>query len=352
MRILVTGHNGYIGSVMAPLLLEEGHDVEGVDSYFYGEDCTFGKGPPVIPALTKDVRDLQASDLDGFDAVIHLAALSNDSIGDLNPDWTYAINHAASVRLARLAKKAGVGLFLFSSSCSLYGVARETMLTEEAEFNPVTPYAASKVMVERDVSKLADDNFSPVFLRNATAYGVSPRLRCDLVLNNLVGWALCTGSIMIMSDGTPWRPIVHIEDISRAFLAVLGAPRNLVHNQAFNVGSTNENYRVRDLAEIVKDLVPDCRIEYAEGAGPDPRSYRVDCSKLARTLPDFQPKWDARLGAAELCQAYERIGMTMEEFQGSRYNRVIRIKDLLATGHLDDTLRWASQIKMGEPTRS
>ena len=255
MRVLVTGHNGYIGTVMVPMLQAEGHEVVGLDSYLF-EQCTFGEDLPDIPAMRKDVRDVQASDLEGFDAIIHLAGLSNDPLGDLNPRLTYEINHAASVRLARLAKEVGITRFLFSSSCSTYGAAGDQMLNEEAEFNPVTPYGHSKVLVEQDVSKLADSKFSPTFLRNATAYGVSPRLRFDLVLNNLVAWAFTTGRVYIKSDGTPWRPIVHIEDIAQAFIVVLHAPRELVHNQAFNVGLSKENYRIRELAEIVEETVP------------------------------------------------------------------------------------------------
>jgi nucleoside-diphosphate-sugar epimerase len=281
MRTLVTGHNGYIGSVLAPLIAAAGHDVVGLDTYLF-EDCSLGEDTVRIESLRCDVRDVRATDLAGFDAIIHLAALSNDPLGNVNPQCTYDINHLASVRLARLAKQAGVPRFLFASSCSLYGVAGDALLTEDAAFNPITPYGESKVRVELDVAKLADDRFSPTFLRNATAYGVSPRLRADIVVNNLVGVAYTTGEVLIQSDGTPWRPLVHIEDIARAFLAVLEAPREVVHNEAFNVGRTEENYRVRDLAEMVQEIVPGSRVRYAEGGGPDPRCYRVDCGKLAR----------------------------------------------------------------------
>jgi nucleoside-diphosphate-sugar epimerase len=305
------------------------------------EACTFGKnGMREIPEMRQDIRDAVADDLRGFDAVIHLAGLCNDPLGDLNPELTYDINHRASVRLARLAKDVGVSRFIFSSSCSNYGAGGEEMLTEESPFNPVTPYGKSKVMVEQDVSKLADDKFSPTFLRNATAFGASPRLRFDLVLNNLTAWALTTGRIYMKSDGTPWRPIVHIADISRAFIAVLSAPRELVHNQAFNVGRNEDNYRVRELAGIVKETVPDCRIDYADGAGPDKRCYRVDCSKIMRMLPEFKPQWSARSGARELHSAYLQVGLTVEEFEGERYKRLGQIQKLLREGQIDASLRW------------
>src|SRR5262249_46530185 len=275
--------------------------------------------------------------------VIHLAGLSNDPLGDLNPSLTLEINHAASVQLAKLAKKAGVARFLFSSSCSIYGAARpEELLDEQAEFRPVTPYGRSKVLVEEDVAKLADSNFSPTFLRNATAYGVSPRLRFDLVLNNLVAWAYTTNRIYIKSDGTPWRPIVHIEDISRAFIAVLRAPRELVHNQAFNVGRSDENYQIRDLANIVKETVPGCEIEYAPGGAPDKRCYRVDFSKIARMLPDFQPRWTARLGAEHLVKTYRATGLDFADFEGPKFNRIDHIKMLLSKGIVDSSLRRTS----------
>jgi len=257
----------------------------------------------------------------------------------LNPELTSEINHLASVRLAQFAKKRGVQRYIFSSSCSNYGAAGEKMLNEESGFNPVTPYAVAKVRVEQDVAQLADSDFSPTFLRNATAYGVSPRIRFDLVLNNLVAWAYTTGLVYIKSDGTPWRPIVHIEDISRAFIAVLHAPRESVHNQAFNVGINGENYRIRELADIVNEIVPDCRIEYANDGGPDKRCYRVDCNKLSWTLPEFKPRWDARKGAQELYETYKRIGLTLEEFEGPKYQRIGHIKYLLSHGYLDNTLR-------------
>jgi nucleoside-diphosphate-sugar epimerase len=337
MRVLVTGHHGYIGSVMVKVLVNAGHTVTGLDTYLY-EGCTFGDEGLSVPAIRKDLRDVEPSDFTGFDAVIHLAALSNDPLGCLNESCTYDINHLASVRLAQAAKKAGVPRFLFASSCSLYGAAGDQMLNEEAAFNPVTAYGTSKVLVEADVSLLADDTFSPTYLRNATAYGVSPRLRADIVVNNLVGVACTTGEIVVQSDGTPWRPLVHIEDISRAFLAVLEAPRALVHNQAFNVGSSAENYQIRDVVEIVRSVVPGSTVRYLEGGGPDPRCYRVDCGKLSRTLPGFKTIWDVRRGATELYDAYRRHGLTAAMF--SKFTRINRIQELMAAGRLDGSLCW------------
>jgi nucleoside-diphosphate-sugar epimerase len=342
MKVLLTGSLGYIGTILAPMLVEEGHKVVGLDSDLY-EQCTFGKTLPDIPCVKADIRDVDAAVVEGFDAILHLAALSNDPLGDLNPQLTYEINHEASVRLAKLAKRVGITRFIFSSSCSNYGAAGDDMLSEESAFNPVTPYGIAKVRVEQDVAKLADANFSPTFLRNATAYGVSPRLRFDLVLNNLVAWAYTTGRVYLKSDGTPWRPIVHIADISRAFIAVLHAPREAVHNQAFNVGINSENYRIREIAEIVKETVPGCRLEIANDAGPDKRCYRVDCSKIAQALPAFKPQWNARKGAQELYEAYQHSGLTLEEFEGPKYQRVGHIKHLLKTGRLDETLRWRKQ---------
>ena len=337
MRVLVTGHHGYIGSVMVDVLANAGHAVTGLDTYLY-EGCTFGDERLRVPAIRKDVRDVTASDLRGFDAVIHLAALSNDPLGCLNEQCTFDINHVASVHLAQAARKAGVPRFLFASSCSLYGAAGDEMLTEEAAFNPVTAYGSSKVLVEADLAKLADETFSPTYLRNATAYGLSPRLRADIVVNNLVGVACTTGEIVVQSDGTPWRPLVHIEDISRAFLAVLEAPRATIHNEAFNVGSSTENYQIRDVVEIVRTVVPGSTVRYVEGGGPDPRCYRVDCGKLSRTLPGFKTDWDVRRGATELYDAYMRHGLTRDMF--SKFMRINRIQELLATGRLDASLCW------------
>ncbi|MEE8523941.1 MAG: SDR family oxidoreductase, partial [Thermoanaerobaculia bacterium] len=334
MKILLTGHDGYIGSVMVPMLRAAGHDLVGFDTDFF-EPCSL-KGQPVpepIATLKKDLRGVAAGDLEGFDAVVHLAGLSNDPLGNLDGELTYDINDRASLELARFAKEAGVRRFVFSSSCSTYGATSgDDFLDEEAEFHPVTPYAVSKVRLEQQLSELADDDFSPTYLRNATAYGVSPRLRVDLVLNSLVGYAVTTGEVHILSDGTPWRPLVHVEDICRAFLAVLAAPREVVHDQAFNVGRSDENYRIRDLAEIVAETVPGCRITYAPGGGPDTRCYRVDCGKIVRVLTDFQPQWDAKKGAAELYRAYLEAGLTEEDFLGPRFVRLKRIEELQQDG--------------------
>jgi nucleoside-diphosphate-sugar epimerase len=341
MKVLVTGHTGYVGAVLVPMLLGTKHEVTGLDADIFA-GCDFNASPVDVSALRKDIRDVAGEDLEGFDAVIHLAALSNDPLSDLNPQLTYEINHRASVRLAECAKVAGVPRFLFSSSCSLYGLsAGADYLAEDASFNPVTAYGESKVLVERDVSGLADDKFSPTYLRNATAYGVSPRLRADLVVNNLVGFAFTTGEVLIASDGTPWRPLVHVEDIARAFIAVLQAPRERVHNQAFNVGRTEENYQIRDVASMVEEIVPNSRVKYAEGGGPDLRCYRVNCDKIARVLPEFQPQWTVRRGIEQLYAAFKARALTFEEFTGSRYTRIKRIRFLQSSGRLDPSLRWS-----------
>jgi nucleoside-diphosphate-sugar epimerase len=285
------------------------------------------------------VRDVELGDLRGFDAVIHLAAISNDPVGDLAPDTTYEINHRAASRLAGLAKQAGVERFLFSSSCSLYGAAGDDYLDESAAFNPVTPYGESKIFAEDDMRALADDDFSPTYLRNATAYGLSARLRGDLVVNNLTAYAFTTGQVLLKSDGTPWRPLVHIEDISRAFLAILEAPRELVHDEAFNVGRTEENYRIRDVGAIVEDVVPGSVVTYADGASPDIRNYRVDCDKLAKTLPAFQPQWTVRRSVEELYDAFLRHGLELDDFLSRRFMRIKHVREMQEEGALDERLR-------------
>jgi nucleoside-diphosphate-sugar epimerase len=340
MKVLVTGHQGYIGSVMVPLLLEAGHEVVGLDTGLY-EACSFGDRRREVAGVRLDIRDVEPRHLAGFEAVIHLAALSNDPLGDLDPQLTYDINHRASVRLARAAREAGAERFLFASSCSLYGASgSDAPLTEEAPFNPVTPYGESKILVERDVAALATDGFSPVFFRNATAYGASPYLRVDIMVNNLVGYAVTTGEVLIKSDGSPWRPLVHVEDICRAFVAALAADRWRTHNQAFNVGLSEENFRVREVADMVESVVTGSRVEYADGASPDARDYRVDFGKIQRVLPEFRPRWTVRKGVEELYEAYRRYDMTADQFLGGRHVRLAEIKRLQGQARLDDQLRW------------
>jgi nucleoside-diphosphate-sugar epimerase len=322
-------------------LLERDHEVTGLDSDLF-RACTFDGELATIPEMIGDVRDVEAENVKGFDAIIHLAGLSNDPLGDYNPGLTEDINHLGSVRLARLAKEAGVSRFLFASSCSNYGGGGQDFLDENARFNPVTPYGVSKVEVERDVGILTDDNFSPTFLRASTAYGMSPRIRFDLVVNNLTAWAFTTGEVYLKSDGSPWRPLVHVEDICRAYISILESDRDLVHGKAFNIGTTSENYQIREVAEIVHDIVPNCEIGFAEGAEPDLRCYRVDCNLLSRTVHGFKPQWTVRRGVEQLLEAYQRVGLTLDDFEGPRFKRIAHVKQLLDEGRLDNTLRWTS----------
>jgi nucleoside-diphosphate-sugar epimerase len=352
VRVLVTGHRGYIGAVLVPVFLEAGHEVAGLDSDLY-RGCTFGpeEALAAVPEVRKDLRDVERAELDGFDAVVHLAALSNDPLGDLDPGVTLEINHQASVRLASLAREAGVERFLFSSSCSNYGASGGgELLDEDAELRPVTPYGVSKVLVERDVGAMAGDRFSPTFLRSATAYGVSPRLRFDVVLNNLAAWAHTTGRVVLQSDGMQWRPVVHVQDIARAFLAVLEAPRESVHGRAFNVGSTYENYRIRDLAELVGEMAPGSHVELAEGASMDTRNYRVRCDRIREAVPGFGTRWTAAEGAAQLLEAYRAEGVTAADFEGPRFQRVGRVRQLLAEGVLDSRLRFEARARSARPS--
>jgi len=346
MRVLVTGHEGYLGSVLVPRLLSAGHEVVGLDTGLFA-DCIIGPAPEAVPALRVDLRDVTTEHLAEVapDAVMHLAALCNDPLGDLDPELTYEVNHRSTVRLAKAAKAAGVSRFLFSSSCSLYGAGTDdTPLDENAAFAPLTPYGESKIRSEQDLVGLAGDDFSPIFLRNSTAYGFSPRLRGDLVVNDLVGHALIAGEVGLRSNGMAWRPLVHADDIASAFIALLEAPRETVHARAFNVGDSAENYLIRDVAELVREVVGGT-VTFAEGAGADARNYRVSCERIAREVPTFRPQWTLRKGIEQLAEAYERHGLQLSDLFGERHQRLKRINALQAAGRIDGTLRWTEPAR-------
>ena len=344
MRVLVTGHLGFIGTALVPEFLAAGHDVIGLDTDLY-RACTFGDASalPSVPTVARDLRDVRADDLAGIDAVVHLAALSNDPLGDLDPTLTFDINHAATIALARAAREAGVARFLFSSSCSNYGAAGGALLDETSPLRPVTAYGESKVRVEADLGQLAADDYVVVSLRNATAYGVSPRLRCDVALNNLAAWAFTTTSVRLKSDGTPWRPLVHIRDIAQAFLLALNAPVADVNGKAFNVGATQANHQIRELAEVVAGVVPGCEVELASDASPDTRNYRVNCDLFARTV-GFRTEWDIERGAHELYDAFRSVGLTLAEVEGPRFQRIAQIRALLEQGTIGPDLRFGVPV--------
>jgi nucleoside-diphosphate-sugar epimerase len=344
MRVVVAGDGGYIGAVLAPLLRNAGHQVDGFDLGLY-DGCDFGQGGPLTPVerIGSDIREADQVKLEGYDAVICLAALSNDPLGHLNPEATYSVNLEGTIRLAEAAKNAGIERFLFSSSCSLYGAAGSELVAEDAELTPITPYGETKVQAERRLSLMADDDFSPTYLRNATAYGVSRRLRLDVVVNNLTAAAVTTGQVRLESDGSSWRPLVHVEDICRTILAVLEAPRSLVHNEAFNVGRAEDNLPIRRVAELVRCAVAGSVVTFVDGAGPDLRNYRVDFSKLDETFPKLRLHWTVPNGIRQLVCAYEEANLTYQDFESSAFVRLRRIRELLSSGEVDTLLRWQKQ---------
>jgi len=340
-KIIVTGHNGFIGSLLVPLLVKKGYEVIGIDTNYFGKECEFYSKTNEIKEIKKDIRKITEKDIEGAYAICHLAALSNDPIGDINPELTYAINYKASLRLAKIAKTVGVEKFIYSSSCSLYGVSNSTKaLTEKADFNPVTAYAKSKVKSEKDIYPLSDNNFSVTFLRNATAYGISPKLRLDLVVNNLIGWAITTGKINILSDGTPWRPLIHAEDIARAFIAVIESPQEKVNKQSFNVGINSENYQIKDIAYIIKEVMPECEVTIDTENAVDSRSYKVNFDKIKRVLPNFEPKYDLKKGIEEIITAYKKYEMDTEKFNSRYFIRLKQIKYLMNNNKIDKKLYW------------
>ncbi len=339
MRIFVTGHHGYIGSLLVPMLISNGYKVQGLDSNLY-DTALFGNPPVAVPSINKDVRDISRSDLTGCDAIIHLAGLSNDPLGDIDPELTREINFLATVRLAELAKEEGIKVFLFASSCSIYGASSSELIDENSAINPVTPYAHSKHLAEQELSKMADEAFSPTFLRCATAHGYSPRIRFDLVINNLVAWAYTTGRVFIKSDGSPWRPFVHIADICRAFIEILNAPSLSVHDEILNVGETSQNYQIRQVAEFVERIVPGCQVEYAKDGGPDKRNYRVSCDKISQVLPSFTAKWSINKSIKDLLHCYKTFDLKQGEYEGVKYSRIALLRELQHQGKLDTSLRW------------
>ncbi len=338
-KILITGHNGYIGSVMTPHLLAAGYEITGLDTGYFSQ-CTLVEGGGDIPTVRKDLRDLAPKDLEGYDAVVHLAALSNDPIGNLNDSWTEDINFKASVRLAELAKAAGLGRYLFSSSCIMYGAASTEVVTEESPLDPKTEYARSKVKAEHAITKLAAPGFSPVFIRNGTIYGVSPRMRFDTVFNDLVGSAVTTGKVIVYSDGKPWRPVIHVQDVARMFEAVLAAPTEKIHNQAFNAGANSLNHQIIELANIAVNTVPGCKLEVVAKTGADQRTYKADFGKFARTFPDFKFKWNVVEGAKELYAAFLKVGLKHTDFTDKKFTRLKWLRHLIDSKQLDDNLRW------------